>query len=134
MYIIDEDKKDDIVNDEIKEEMTWVNLSRSLVLFSIDKVQIIDGSVQLQNINTELNRETKLTKITGLLSNITNSKDKFGSSVATFKLDAKLRDEADITVSGSTDPLTKKPTFDLNVAIERFAVSHIDALIKFYTP
>ncbi|GAA0859433.1 DUF748 domain-containing protein [Aliiglaciecola litoralis] len=133
IYILDKAEKQDIEDEEIKDEETWISLSNSLAPFSIDRIELRNGSIRLKNIDTEINAETRLSDVNGFVLNITNSQEQ-ASRLATFHFDAKLMDEATLKLSGSVDPFALKPTFDFDMSVERFAVKHIDALIKFYTP
>ncbi|GAC13494.1 DUF748 domain-containing protein [Aliiglaciecola lipolytica] len=134
IYLEDRENTQDIQNEEVKKQSTWVGLTQNLVPFSIDKITIFDGEMALKNINDEVESETRLSEVQGQISNITNSKELGKPLVSEFQLSAKLMDAAPVTLAGNIDPFAQKPTFNLDLTVAKFPVTYLDNVIKTYTP
>ncbi|WP_166423493.1 DUF748 domain-containing protein [Paraglaciecola sp. 20A4] len=133
-YYADNDQRTEEINKDAQNEQTWITLANRLVPFSIDRIDIIDGRLMFETISAERKTLTEITDVHGQISNLTNSKQRSGSLVTHLELDAEIAGVCPLTVSGSYDPYASKPTFNVDVEMQRLPVKHIDHVISFYSP
>lgn len=133
-YYADNSSKQQEINEDASNEETWVSLANSLVPFSIDRIDILNGTITLETIATEQTSVSEITGVNGLISNITNSKDHSGSLVTTIQIEGMIESICPLQISGSIDSYANKPTFDIDVEMQRLPVEKIDGLIAFYAP
>ena len=133
-YYADNKNKEQEINEDASNEKTWVSLANRLVPFSIDRVDILNGRIKLETIATEQTSVSQITRVNGLISNITNSKDHSGSLVTNMQVEGMIEGVCPLQISGSIDPYASKPTFNFDVEMQRLPVEKIDGLIAFYAP
>lgn len=133
-YIADTAGKEEKLNPDVKDEETWITLANRLAPFSIDRIDIIDGIVSLETSSEELQSLTQIEQVNGQITNLTNSQSFSGSMVSQMAIQAKVAGICPLSMSGSYDPYAAKPTFNIDVEMQRLPVKQIDSLIRFYTP
>lgn len=134
LYILDTPADQSEENKQITNEDTWIDLVNKAVPFSIDHIQITDGTVTLRNLSDELDHETSISDINGQITNLTNSQEKKDELVAKFDLTAMLMGRSEIIFRGAIDPFRVKPSFDINIEMQKLPVKEIDTLLEFYAP
>lgn len=133
-YYADEAKREAHINDDVQNEQTWITLANRLVPFSIDRIDIIDGKLIFETFNDERKTHTEIQDVHGHISNLTNSKSRSGSLVTNMQINGEIAGVCPLSISGSYDPYAAKPTFNLDVEMQRLPVEYVDHLISFYTP
>ncbi|ABG42638.1 hypothetical protein Patl_4139 [Paraglaciecola sp. T6c] len=133
-YYADDVQQEEKINQDVQNEQTWITLANRLVPFSIDRIDIIDGRLMFETISAKRKTLTEITDVHGQITNLTNSKQRSGSLVTHLALDAEIAGVCPLAVSGSYDPYAAKPTFNVDVEMQRLPVKHIDHLISFYSP
>ena len=133
-YYADDVQQEEKINQDVQDEQTWITLANRLVPFSIDRIDIIDGRLMFETISAQRKTLTEITDVHGQITNLTNSKQRSGSLVTNLVLDAEIAGVCPLAVSGSYDPYASKPTFNVDVEMQRLPVKHIDHLISFYSP
>lgn len=133
-YYADDVQQEEKINQDVQDEKTWITLANRLVPFSIDRIDIIDGRLMFETISAQRKTLTEITDVHGQITNLTNSKQRSGSLVTNLVLDAEIAGVCPLAVSGSYDPYASKPTFNVDVEMQRLPVKHIDHLISFYSP
>jgi len=133
-YYADDVQQKEKINQDVQDEQTWITLANRLVPFSIDRIDIIDGRLMFETISAQRKTLTEITDVHGQITNLTNSKQRSGSLVTNLVLDAEIAGVCPLAVSGSYDPYASKPTFNVDVEMQRLPVKHIDHLISFYSP
>ena len=133
-YYADDVQQKEKINQDVQDEQTWITLANRLVPFSIDRIDIIDGRLMFETISAQRKTLTEITDVHGQITNLTNSKQRSGTLVTNLVLDAEIAGVCPLAVSGSYDPYASKPTFNVDVEMQRLPVKHIDHLISFYSP
>ncbi|MEM5497698.1 DUF748 domain-containing protein [Paraglaciecola mesophila] len=133
-YYADDVQQKEKINQDVQDEQTWITLANRLVPFSIDRIDIIDGRLMFETISAKRKTLTEITDVHGQITNLTNSKQRSGTLVTNLVLDAEIAGVCPLAVSGSYDPYASKPTFNVDVEMQRLPVKHIDHLISFYSP
>ncbi len=133
-YYADDVQQKEKINQDVQDEQTWITLANRLVPFSIDRIDIIDGRLMFETITAQRKTLTEITDVHGQITNLTNSKQRSGTLVTNLVLDAEIAGVCPLAVSGSYDPYASKPTFNVDVEMQRLPVKHIDHLISFYSP
>ncbi|GAC21302.1 DUF748 domain-containing protein [Paraglaciecola arctica] len=128
------DRPDDKVFEDsaITDEKTWIGLVRDLTPFAIDKLTVENGTF-IMDAQAQLKRsEFSVQNIQLIVTNIANAS--VTDTVAIAKMTGDIQNQAQLKLSANFDPNTNKPTFDINIEMERLPVSYIDSLMKFYAP
>ena len=133
-YYADTAGEEEEVNEDVQDEQTWITLANKLVPFSIDRIDIIDGKLMFETISNERKTHSEIQDIHGQITNLTNSKARSGSLVTNMRITAEIAGVCPLSLSGSYDPYAQKPTFNLDVEMQRLSMMHIDHLISFYSP
>ena len=133
-YYADTAGEEEEVNEDVQDEQTWITLANKLVPFSIDRIDIIDGKLMFETISNERKTHSEIQDIHGQITNLTNSKARSGSLVTNMRITAEIAGVCPLSLSGSYDPYAQKPTFNLDVEMQRLPMMHIDHLISFYSP
>jgi hypothetical protein len=111
---------------------TWIRLARYLTPFTIDKISVNNGTF-IMDAQAQLKRsEFSVNNIQLVVVNIANSI--LADTVAIAELTGDIQNQAKVKVAANFDPNTQKPTFDINLEMEKLPVSYIDSLMKFYAP
>jgi len=134
IYYADKRDSTEKIDENLKDEQTWISLTNQLVPFAIDRIDIVDGRLALATIMNGETNVNEITKVNGLISNITNSKDHSGSLVTNMQIDALIEDVSSLALTGSYDPYAAKPTFNIGAEMQRLPVKNLDKLIQFYAP
>jgi hypothetical protein len=116
----------------ITDEKTWLGLANNLTPFSINKLTVENGTFVMDALSKLKRSEFKLSNIQLLITNIANIKGQ--NTVATAKMTGDIQNQAKLSLTGTFDPNTVKPSFDLNLEMAKLPVSYIDALMQFYAP
>lgn len=120
--------KDPVITDE----EYWLGLANNLTPFAINKLTVENGTFVMDAQSKLKRSEFKVQNVKLLMTNIANVKGV--NSVATVKMTGDIQNQAKLTINGTFDPNTSKPTFDLNLEMAKLPVAYIDALMKFYAP
>lgn len=119
-------------SEAVTNEKTWLGLARNLSPFAIDKLTVENGTFSMDAQSQLKRSKFTVQNIQLAATDISNSKS--ATTIANAKLTGDIQDHAKILVNASFDPNTAKPTFDINLEMEKLPVSYIDSLIKFYAP
>lgn len=118
---------------DVAKSKTWVDLANDLTPFSIDEIVLYDSKITLKTSNESAIKTTYIDEIYGLVTNITN-KSKGQSLHGSIELTGKLMGQSNINVQAKFDPFATRPNFDVNLSVEKFSISYLDNVIKFYSP
>ncbi|GAB3033716.1 DUF748 domain-containing protein [Bowmanella dokdonensis] len=121
-------------NEAVKDESTWITLANKLVPFSIDRLSIVDGTLLFKTSEKDKQASFHIGQLDGHILNITNSLELSDSLMAKVNLSGKVMDESRISIKGAYNPYETKPTFNLDMQMERLPVKRLDGLIRYYTP
>jgi len=131
---VDVEEQENNLNEEVKNKQTWLTLINAASPISIDKVVIHNNTIALTTQTGDIVHKNFIDKLNGEITNITNSREFSGNKVARFVLEGQFMSAAKAVLSGSLDPDTPKPTFDLNFEMQKLPIEHVSALIDFYAP
>ena len=125
--------KDKVFEDPaITDEKTWLGLANNLTPFSINTLTVENGTFVMDAQSKLKRSEFRLSNIQLLLTNIANIKGQ--NTEASVNMTGDIQNQAKLTLTGTFDPNTIKPNFDLNLEMAKLPVSYVDALMKFYAP
>jgi hypothetical protein len=134
MAFTDEREVKNDVNEQVKNSDVWISLIDFASPISIDKVSLHNITATLVMNSGVQTQSNYIDSINGEITNITNSYQFTGNKIANFDIQGKLMSEADITLSGSLDPESPKPTFDINMEMTALNVTQLESMINFYAP
>lgn len=119
-------------SEAVADEKTWVGLAQNFSPFAIDKLTVENGTFSMDAKSQLKRSKFTVQNIQLTVTNISNAKG--ANNIANAKLTGDIQDHAKVTVNASFDPNRSKPTFDINLEMERLPVSYLDSLMKFYAP
>ena len=131
---IDELSTDNKLKKEVVNPDNWLTLINYAAPISVDKVTFNNIKTTLVFHAENTMHSSYLGNIEGEITNITNSHDFSGNQIAKFNIKGMLMSKAKVELSGSLNPETTLPTFDINFEMQRLPVFELDELIDFYTP
>jgi hypothetical protein len=122
------------LTEEVKRSETWLTLIDFASPINIDVITIENSSLRLYSLEGEATKESFISNIDGEMSNITNSRSFTGDKIAQFDLTGSIMGKASTKLYGSLDPDSKKPTFDINLQMEKLNILELDTVVGTYTP
>ncbi|WP_269517956.1 DUF748 domain-containing protein [Alteromonas sp. BMJM2] len=134
VVIYDKDTSAPEQNERVKDEKTWIGLANNLVVFSIDRLTIIDGKVSLVNQTKKGEVPTYIANINAQINNITNAQNLAKTLVTSVEAEGDLMGEAVLSIEGKLDPFSEQANFDFNLEVQRFSVKQIQTVFNVYTP
>jgi hypothetical protein len=78
-------------------------------------VRVIDGTVTFRAPGIRTQDALTANGVNAVVSNLTNVNDSASETFASFDVKVQVLAEAPVRISGSVDPLAKKPPFDVNM-------------------
>ncbi|MCV2884530.1 DUF748 domain-containing protein [Aestuariibacter sp. AA17] len=134
IYLLDQPASEVVKSDAIQDEDTWIDLANQLVPISIDELAIENGRFIFDVKNSEDTARFFIDSVSGKVRNIVNRPFKTDDRFAQITFNGQVMGSAEIRASGQFQPLANKPTFDVDVKMEKLPIKHLDSLIKYYTP
>ncbi|WP_286268624.1 DUF748 domain-containing protein [Thalassotalea hakodatensis] len=131
---VDEPKEQNKIDPKAKQPDTWLTLINFASPINIDEIRISETKIRLLNEIEGQQQAHYVSNIFGIVTNITNSSELSGSSVANFHLTGDLMGQAQVQLKGFINPETVDPTFDINFSMKKLPVDKIAGLIEVYTP
>ena len=116
----------------ITDEKTWLGLARNLSPFTINTLNVNNGTFTMEAKSQLKRAEFTVENIQLEVSNIANAKGP--NTIAKVNMTGDIQNHTKLAVNASFDPNTVKPTFDINLEMSKLPVSYVDAIIKFYAP
>ncbi len=121
-------------NSQVGRDENWLNIANQLFPLKIDRLDIFNGKVAFHNPDTAPEIHVSLHDIRLILRNVVNSRDLSRNMVATLNATGQTAEQGSISASGSLDPSTAKPTFDINMEASDVALVNFRNLLDTYAP
>ncbi|WP_414829038.1 DUF748 domain-containing protein [Alteromonas sp. H39] len=119
---------------QIGRNENWLSIANQLFPLKIDRLDIFNGQIAFHNPDTTPQIHISLHDIRLILRNLVNSRDLSKDMVATLNATGQTAEQGYISASGSMDPSTAKPTFDINVEASNVALVNFRNLLDTYAP
>jgi len=117
---------------QLGKEVNWVAQFKELFPFRFNTVRVHDGTVTFRAPGIQTKDALVARHIDGTLSNLTNVADSAKETFAHFGFTAEVLHGGKAEIEGSIDPLTPKPTFDLNLDLKNVELPQVNPwLTKF---
>ncbi|MAJ68595.1 MAG: DUF748 domain-containing protein [Pseudomonadota bacterium] len=116
------------------EDEKWLYLTDQLVPLKVDRLEIEQGVIRFQNPDTRPPISVRLHHVNAVVKNLVNSRALSRNLIATVDASASTESQGTITLSGSLNPATKQPTFDLNLQANDIALVNFRNLLDTYAP
>lgn len=129
---LDRTDQTDITEDAVLDERTWIGLANDLTLFSIDSLTLHDGRIEFNAIAKDLLGELILSDVNGEIRNLHN--DAESELLTDIALEGTVGGSAPFFIRGSFNPNVKKPSFDINMQMEKLPTEVTDSIVKIYAP
>ncbi|HKS53965.1 MAG TPA: DUF748 domain-containing protein [Steroidobacteraceae bacterium] len=111
---------------QLGKEVNWVDQFKELFPFRFNTVRVHDGAVTFKAPGIQTKDALKAQHIEGYLANLTNVADSARETFARFEFTANVLDGGSAKVAGSIDPLSVKPTFDLNLSVKNVQLPQVN--------
>jgi hypothetical protein len=129
---LDRTEQEDITEDAVLNERTWIGLANNLTLFSIDELSLQNGRIEFSVIAKDLFGELILSQVNGHISNLHNNAA--SDLLSTIDIKGTVGDAAPVSIQGKFNPNASKPSFDINMQMAKLAAAETDSIIKIYAP
>ena len=116
------------------EDEKWLYLADQLVPLKVDRLEIEKGVIRFQNPDTRPPINVRLHHVNAVVKNLVNSRALSRNLIATVNASASTENQGTVTLSGSLNPATKQPTFDLNLQANDIALVNFKNLLDTYAP
>ncbi len=116
------------------EDENWLYLADQLVPLKVDRFEIDNGSVNFFNPDAEPVVHIQLHDINAVAKNLVNSRDLSKNLIATVQASGSAEEQGTITLTGSLNPATKNPTFDINLQANDVALVNFRNFLDTYAP
>jgi hypothetical protein len=110
----------------------WLQIIDDLFPFDINSAVVRDGRVHFRAFDTDPPVDVYLSRVEGVLENLTNIHDDVTPLFATVKARAVAMDEAPFDLTMRLDPLSYRPSFALAARIVDLDVTKTNALAHAY--
>jgi hypothetical protein len=117
---------------QLGKEVNWVDQFKELFPFRFNTVRIHDGTVTFRAPGIQSKDALKARHIDGALSNLTNVADSTKETFARFGFTAEVLHGGKAKIEGSIDPLTPKPTFDVNLNLKNVDLPQVNPWLTKY--
>lgn len=124
--------QEDITEDAVLDERTWIGLANNLTPFSIDKLTVHDGKIEFNAIAQDLLGELILSGVEGEVVNLHN--DAQSDLLTELDIRGKVAKNTPIMIKGKFNPNVKLPSFDFNMKMDRLPSAETENIIKIYAP
>lgn len=129
---LDRAGQEDITEDAVLDERTWIGLANDLTLFSIDKLSLYDGRIEFNAIAKDILGELILSDVRGKIRDLhNNAKSELLTEV---DITGTVGGKAPFFIRGKFNPNASKPSFDINMQMEKLPTKATDSIVKIYAP
>lgn len=129
---LDRADQEDITEDAVLDERTWIGLANNLTLFSIDKLAIHDGRIEFNAIAQDLLGELILSNVEGEVVNLHNNAQ--SELLTELDFSGTVAKQTPFIITGKFNPNVKLPMFDINMKMDRIPAAETADIIKIYAP
>jgi uncharacterized protein DUF748 len=110
----------------------WVSTLDSLFPFDINRLEIRDGTVHFQNLQTTNQVNVYLTNVWAVATNLSNARNLGKGLSAGLQATGRTLGEGDFRVDLRMDPQQSAPTFELNASITRLKLTNLNDFLRSY--
>lgn len=110
----------------------WVERLEDLFPYRFNTVRVVDGTLTFRAPGIRTRDALEATNLDGVISNITNVAGTDKETFAAFEARATLLEKGTAQLHGSVDPLARKPTFDLNLAVRNVHLTRVNPWLRQY--
>jgi hypothetical protein len=114
------------------EGVDWTDRFAEMFPFRFNTVTVHNGTITFLAPGIHTADAMKATHVEGELTNLTNVADKDKETFADFHTTAEVLDGGSAEVSGSVDPLARKPTFDVNLQVKKVKLQQVNPWLRQY--
>lgn len=129
---LDNTAQEDITEDAILDERTWIGLANNLTLFSIDSLSLYDGRIEFNAIAKDLLGELILSDVRGEIRNLHNNAD--SQLLTDIDIKGTVGGTAPFFIRGKFNPNAHQPSFDIDMQMEKLPTDVTDDIMKIYAP
>lgn len=112
--------------------VNWANRLEDLFPFRFNTVRVHDGTITFRAPGISTADAMKATKVEGQITNLTNVAASGKETFADFQTTAHLLKGGSASISGSVDPLDRKPTFDVNLQVRDVQLPQVNPWLRQY--
>jgi hypothetical protein len=117
---------------QLGKEVNWADEFEELFPFRFNTVAVRNGTVTFRAPGISTQDALTARQVNGELVNLTNVADRNSEAFADFRVEGKVLDDALVKISGRVDPLANKPTFDVNLAMDKVQLKKVNPWLRQY--
>lgn len=117
---------------QVEPSENWTEVVKDLVPISINRFSIENGRVSYRDFTSSPQVNIFVQDIYAEARNLTNSKDRTGSLVASFDGRALAMGSGRIKFDGKVDPYAKRPTFEAAFKLDGLEMKELNSYLRAY--
>lgn len=110
--------------------VNWVRQVQKLFPFRFNRVEVIRGTVTFRAPGIEESESLTIRNLGVLVTNLTNMQQRQVQNFAGFELKGQFSKETPLVIRGHVNPLTRQPTFDVNMSLENARLVAANAWLR----
>lgn len=110
----------------------WLEMIQDLFPFRINQAVVRGGAIHFRAIGGETPVDVYLSRVNGVLDNLTNIRDETAPLVSTVQATALAMDQAEFEYKMTLDPFSYRPTFQMAVRLLGLDVTKLNDLARVY--
>ncbi|HZR37509.1 MAG TPA: DUF748 domain-containing protein [Nevskia sp.] len=111
----------------------WIGVIKKLSFLRIDRFETVDGQVHYSDPHSDPPVNIALTRVSAVITNLTNSESRDKRRAANLELHALAADQAGVAVNLEIDPFAPKPDFRLKARLTELQVTRLRDFMRAYT-
>jgi hypothetical protein len=112
----------------------WIDVYQKIVPFSLETLKVKDGEIHFQNKESKFPVDIFLNKVQLEAKNIHNTNKDNKQLFSTYKVEAKVQNQAIAVSYGSFNILNKPMAFDFNFKMEKLKLTQLNKFFLYYGP
>lgn len=114
------------------EGVDWREPIRDLFPLKINRFEVVNGSAHYREFQSEPKINLYVNKVTGVATNLTNSKNLSKTLVSEIKAEGIAMAHAPVSLSMDLDPLDEKGTFNMDLTMKDLPLTTMNDFMKAY--
>lgn len=117
-------------NTQLGTGVNWVHQVQKLFPFRFNRVEVMSGTVTFRAPGIEQSESLTLHEVEALVTNLTNVEQRKVANFAGFELRAVFGESTPLSMTGRTNPLARRPTFDVNFSLENARLVDVNPWLR----
>jgi uncharacterized protein YhdP len=117
---------------QLGKEVNWADKFEELFPFRFNTVEVRNGTVTFRAPGISTRDALTARQVNGQLDNLTNVADRNNEAFADFRIASTVLNDALVKIAGRIDPLAQRPTFDVNLSMDKVELKKVNPWLRQY--